>query len=459
MALVFAQAQMSVSLVPTTVFSTVFALQQTASGDQQNLMDQFQSSYAHYRFDLANLESAVFHGLRLDLSDATVSHDIANVSQDGARHDPCLNFDSVRPLCASSSVQDSQHGAPRVWRSRMAGDKFLRPDIQLTRSARESDKVIRACGAPTAADVPSYTFSDDVRVLLIARKDDHNPFFQLSTTFNAWIMMKMLRWSNLDTQIMYLDKGIPSAVDELCRGLLAPSRPSLSSAELALLQTTEAKSRGVVEFGTVLIAPFEDMGPMMRHLENPEPCRQSLLMIDFRSESLASMGVKNEKRSEKCTLTIISRRNYEGRNLQRIWHNEQEVLDRMIADFGDRCTMQTIDIVGVTMAEQMQTIVNSDIIAGMHRAGMANVMWTRPETLVIEIFPKPRRRWGFRNICQHVGCEWHEFRGGQDIPSKTSKRKNGRPDPSALDKSIPPDEWIAFANPLIEVAITRSLSQ
>ncbi|KAF1788223.1 Glycosyltransferase AER61, uncharacterized [Phytophthora cactorum] len=69
----------------------------------------------------------------------------------------------------------------------------------------------------------------------------------------------------------------------------------------------------------------------------------------------------------------------------------------------------------MTMYDQMKAMLDSDVEIGMHGAGMFNVLWTRPETLVIEIFPRRRFRWGYRNICQYIGCKWHDFRRGRDI--------------------------------------------
>jgi protein O-GlcNAc transferase len=74
----------------------------------------------------------------------------------------------------------------------------------------------------------------------------------------------------------------------------------------------------------------------------------------------------------------------------------------------------------------------------MHGAGMVNVLWTRPHTQVIEIFPKKRYRWGYRNLCQFVGCEWRQFRGGVDT---------GNGD-NASDKKILYLQWRRYFEPI-----------
>lgn len=430
-----------------------FCVPNSTSSDSNEL----RSSYTYYRFDRGNLQATVFRGLQLDLSKAQVKHDISSIAEDGGEHDPRYKFESVRPLCQCETPQVSDNKVPRVWFERLTGDKFWRTSEPTDRPAKDSDKMHRACEPPKSSDKAAVSIRDPVKVLLIARVNDHNPFLQISQTLDTWIMMKALDWSNEDTQIVYLDKGIPSPMDELRHLLLAPLRPAARTRDMLQEQKDSGKGTGIIEFGTALIAPYEWTGPMTRHLDNYEPCARTKLIADFRSEAMAVVGVEDQKNvTGSCVLTIISRRDYEGRKLQRVWVNEQEVLDRMIADFGDRCTMRAVDFVGIPIAEQIRTIVNSDIVVGMHGAGMANVMWTRPDTLVIEIFPKPRRRWGFRNICQHVGCNWHGFRGGEDIITERGADV-GFPDPNTLNKVIPPDEWAEFANPLLRSAIARTL--
>ncbi|TDH73842.1 hypothetical protein CCR75_005588 [Bremia lactucae] len=51
----------------------------------------------------------------------------------------------------------------------------------------------------------------------------------------------------------------------------------------------------------------------------------------------------------------------------------------------------------LTLARQMKSTTKSDIIIGMHGAGLVN-----------------RFRWGYRNLCQLVGCQWHQYRSDKE---------------------------------------------
>ncbi|KAF1792930.1 hypothetical protein GQ600_25159 [Phytophthora cactorum] len=47
-------------------------------------------------------------------------------------------------------------------------------------------------------------------VVLIARRDDHNPFFQISYALNSWIMLQALGWDVTKTHVVHFDGGYPS---------------------------------------------------------------------------------------------------------------------------------------------------------------------------------------------------------------------------------------------------------
>ncbi|GLD96972.1 hypothetical protein PINS_up005655 [Pythium insidiosum] len=276
---------------------------------------------------------------------------------------------------------------------------------------------------------------------MLARRDDHNPFFQLSATLNAWLLLDVLGWAPETTQLVYLDDGLPSPVDALQKAVLSPAHDVVRGRELM---------GQVLRFDELLIAPFEYSGPMMQHLDDAEPCRANRLLSTFRRHALETMDVPLTKEDpDACVVTVITRRPYQGRMVQRKWLNEDAVLDAMRQHYANastdtttvttsHCVFQSVDFVDLSLREQMRVVVNSDVIVGMHGAGMANVLWSRPGTLVVEIFPRHRRRWGFRNLCQFVGCQWHQFRGGEDIGDGGNDS----------DKKIAIDEWLSFFDPL-----------
>lgn len=402
-----------------------------------------------------NFRATLFSSLAMDFRHAKVSRSIANLAQDGGDHDP--RFELNPDLIQCSCPELATYGSARV-RAITEGNHPHRttyePDpLRLWHPALDKvpdrrDDLSTLClrtrtqlrHSQTNDAVPdSSALEIDNRVILIARKDDHNPFFQVSSAFNAWILMQTLDWDPRTTQVVQMDVGFPTPMDSLHHELLAPNRPMIFGKEL--------KGKHVLFKSQVLLPPFESDGPMMQDLNNNCKCFDSSLFQEFRRASLQALNASANAsiaNDGSVLVTVISRRPYSGRTVQRMWLNEYEVLQKLREVYANkRIRFQSIDFVALDLRQQMQIMLDSDVVIGMHGAGLVNVLWTQPNTLVMEIFPRQKRRWGYRNICQNIGCKYHEFRGGRDIST-------GRNDPNANDKIIPSQHFLAFFEPLLE---------
>ncbi|OWZ11084.1 hypothetical protein PHMEG_00015951 [Phytophthora megakarya] len=397
------------------------------------------------------IRSTMFQNLMLDFVDAKITSPIANISQDGGRHDPRFIFNHKFINCACDELTAYFANMPDKQHKQRRGEQIWSPYLMKfpgsgtptsticspERSTRSAwDFVVNATTPPK--DSETVVFEDPV--VLIARKDDHNPFFQISYALNSWIMLQALGWDITKTRVVHLDGGYPSPIDALHQGLLSPNH--------AIIEGTTLMGKRVHFRGDVLVAPFELSGPMMQHLDDVEPCFDSELFRTFRSQSLLTLGITPEfERRISMTavrpmiVTVITRRPYGGRVLQRVWLNEDEIMNKIRIAYKDHnVEFRSVEYVNLTLAEQMQTTIESDMIISMHGAGLVNVLWARPMTQILEIFPKERFRWGYRNLCQFVGCDWHQFRGGQDVGEN--------PIPNTKSKRIPYHEWMAFFGPI-----------
>ncbi|KAL0584079.1 hypothetical protein ABG067_006069 [Albugo candida] len=383
---------------------------------------QIQTTVIHYRSEEARISSTKCQHLALDLRTVKgVYRPIKKISQDGHMHDPRYVYSQRIPRCICDQSLSGADGVPNLWGSlfhnttkqgilckRISAQDLIKDEVDFGKLVgSESEKSLNE------KLLSSHKYSVKTNALVISRRDDHNPFFQTAVVLNAWIMLQVVHWDTSNTQIVYLDQGFPNALEQLHKRLLAPNHPVI---------TGEMLQGRMFHFDNALIIPFELNGPMMAHLNDDEPCHYNQMLDQFRLESLKTMGVKTRKMDERsCTITIISRRPYQGRKLGRRWLNEEEIVQEMINEYSREdfyrfgiCTFQSLDFISYSMERQMQSMIESDIVIGMHGAGMVNVLWTRPHTSVIEIFPRTKKRWGYRNICQLVGCAWEEYRGGTD---------------------------------------------
>lgn len=400
------------------------------------------------------LWGTTYQNLMLDLVDVKIYRPIQSMAHDGGAHDPRFKYNPRLVNCACDELATSFNAMPdaKTWWATQMWEAAL----EFNRSAGLPNAT--TCvpwptrqAAPSAWDFVHDPFVPpdgttpvvfDNPVVLLPRRDDHNPFFQISYALNAWIMLQGLHWDVSKTVVVHLDGGYPSPIDALHQKLLAPNH--------ALIDGNTLMGKRVHFRGDVLLAPYETYGPMMEHLNNDEPCHDSELFRRFRAQSLLTQNVTpaveralSVTRVRPLIVTVITRRPYQGRSLQRQWLNEDEILELMRTELRDfDVLIRSVEYVDLTLQEQMKTTIESDVLISMHGAGLVNVLWTRPMTTVVEIFPKMRFRWGYRNLCQWIGCNWYEFRGGVDVG-------DGK-DPNAQHKRIEYREWMTFFRPLFD---------
>ncbi|KAG2761403.1 hypothetical protein PC129_g18539 [Phytophthora cactorum] len=388
------------------LYARDYGLLQRLRNSSRSFCTDSSSPYTFYHVARARLSATMLEDFVLDVRGAEIAKDIESLADDGSGHDPRFTYMKNATFCRCTEPQDHAHGAPNIWK-----DFFV--------------------GGPGGNDPNCKTDIGEKSI------DD-------KLTLQRAVVLT-IGWERNTTQLVTFDRALPTPVDELRHSLLGPERPIIGG---------EMFQNRVVHFESALLVPYEVTGPLMSHLDDNQPCYDNDMIKDFRDLSLKSLGVtpRSAKTDPKrCLVTVISRRPYGGRRVQRLWRNEDEILRRMREEYQDayrygECEFQSLEFTNMTMHDQMKAMLDSDVVIGMHGAGMVNVLWTRPETLVIEIFPRRRFRWGYRNICQYIGCKWHDFRRGRDIGIHSS-------DPNDMDKFIPYPEWKSFFDSLFRYVV------
>ena len=124
-------------------------------------------------------------------------------------------------------------------------------------------------------------------------------------------------------------------------------------------------------------------------------------------------------------VTFVGRRNYGKRKLGRVWTNLDE-----IANYTRTLTDMPVRVVyyeELSWEDQLDVDCSTAIMIGTHGAGLVHALFTPPSATLIEVFPKHKRRWGYRNIASYKGIKYIEFRGGRDGPRES--------------KIVPVSEW------------------
>ena len=252
--------------------------------------------------------------------------------------------------------------------------------------------------------------------LLLTRKDDHNPFFMLSILLNAWLLH-----GNSDMNLLMYDDAGVQPVDDVFRKLLSPSQEILYANNML---------NEVLCFDKLWKMPGEYVGPLMVHLNDEQPCGRSQMVESF-AQSIFELYPNTERTDDRTTVTFVGRKHYNGRTIGRVWTNEKAVVEALQQARPD-LNVRLVYYEELSFAQQIHVDRTTDIMVGMHGAGMVHVLFLPENSRVIEIFPKHKRRWGYRNIAQYRGLSYVDYRGGKD----------GAHD----SKVIEPNDWIIYFN-------------
>ena len=288
---------------------------------------------------------------------------------------------------------------------------FLKAFGEKTRSSTFSD-----------GDLASNVIHDNT-VVLITRKDEHNPFFMFSLIMNAWYMIK--QWNLKEFDLLVMDERSDTAFESFTKAVLGSINVIYGGIE-----------KNTVTHKEVYTMPSEYTGPLMTHLNDAQPCHHSNAVIDFVSHV---KQIYNIESLSTPTILFLSRQHYDGRILGRVMTNEKEIMEATSVVL-PHMKMVYVDFIGMPMRDQIQHVANADILISMHGAGLANVLWVKPTAHVIEIFPRHKRRWGYRNMCHYIGCKYTDYRGGRDGPHES--------------KTINANEWKQFIKKTLKPMVT-----
>ena len=152
---------------------------------------------------------------------------------------------------------------------------------------------------------------------------------------------------------------------------------------------------------------------------------------EFRSFFLHALRVNNSSvlNCKHVTITIILRRDkvFHPRNKQgmvgRKIFNEDELIENLMKTFPNTC-VQAVLMDALPLANQLQIISSTDILIGMHGAGMTHTVFLPRHAALLEIFPKgfkTGRPWficyekiaNWRNLAY---ASWENFDSAMEMP-------------------------------------------
>ncbi|KAL6777349.1 hypothetical protein ACKKBF_B21175 [Auxenochlorella protothecoides x Auxenochlorella symbiontica] len=270
-------------------------------------------------------------------------------------------------------------------------------------------------------------------------REHANLFHCLTDLLNAFLTLRMLGWQTWG--VLLLDDHPPGPFDELWARLHA--RGGGEGGDLVL--TGGAKLAPVPRLSDITgpkrplytAAAFPPPGYtslLFAHLYEPSSCpRPTPLFADFRAFLLGLFDPARRTlgrplaaaASDALDVLVVSRRPGQGRRrVARQLANEEELVDALRALDGlegRAVAVHLLDLAGLALEQQLARIAQTDLLVGMHGAGLAHALLARPGTALLELWPQPEGIWR----CYEHFAEWaglHYGRWANPDPSKHQKR-------------------------------------
>lgn len=284
------------------------------------------------------------------------------------------------------------------YRWRLARENMIRPGACIRIKASPSGNLRRGRFpvTPNADAAPGY----HAGTFLLSREPDHNIALILRHSFMTYLSMRHRDWSPdavtvVNTQKTYPKAKQPARDSRFLQDVysLLPNVHSLSyfssAGEYRLEHAVKVKVRNFWELMTARAELFEDF-------------RDSVL----RGMSLTPAGPTTSVRR----VTVVSRRVSEGvLPTARRMDNEDELREAVQARL-PAARVSTVALEDLDLPAQMDVINQTDLLIGMHGAGLGYSMMLPPNAAVLEIFPwhfrQPHCFYTFYGVCAARGLHY-----------------------------------------------------
>ncbi|XP_052796003.1 uncharacterized protein LOC128228627 [Mya arenaria] len=220
---------------------------------------------------------------------------------------------------------------------------------------------------------------NDIPTFVFKRIEAHNLYHTMCEWMNVFYISKQLQLSPSNVDILFIDERPGNMLDPVWNTLFGTITKADSEQELPV-------------FGTLIWSIIGYISPLNNHALNDVPYLQ-----EFRDFFLASFRIKTKTKlnCKQLTITVILRRDYMthperqaifGGRVHRKFENEGEIISALKNNFPE-ANITAIRLEGLTMLEQLSLITNTDILVGMHGAGLSHVLFLPDHAHVIELFP------------------------------------------------------------------------
>lgn len=269
-------------------------------------------------------------------------------------------------------------------------------------------------------------------IILIKREGTANPWHSLMEIMSLSMSLDVLQITPSDrpgqeglalltpedgdnTQVVILDDKDDGPYFDLWR--LFAKRPTIRLSDVP----AETNIRDII------IPLAGGSNPVWRGDWEPHDCGHSDLLRTFSRRILRHLDVAEDTGASRDSVVVTFVHRVGTRKLEDI-EGHITALKHRYTD--THASINLIDLATLSLAEQVSIVHNSDVLAGVHGAGLTHGMWMRERSVMVEILPADLNHKGFRNLAGALGHSYFSAHG-----SATEEHSgNWQNDDVALDR-------------------------
>jgi len=216
--------------------------------------------------------------------------------------------------------------------------------------------------------------------LFITRYEYANLYHTMTDWYNTFQTQQI--FSLKDVMVVFLDGHSQSAMDDGWKTLFG----DIKYVKQFLNGPTCFRQAYFVPAGyaSALSVKFMD--------SNTRQCRKTKWLMDFVQTFLNNLGLEPQIRPHlKKKIVIVFRRDYVAhprvrKAASRKISNENEILEALRQKFPS-CEVDFVTFETMNMKQQIATVMNADVLIGVHGAGLSHVLFSPQNAAVVELFP------------------------------------------------------------------------
>ncbi len=269
---------------------------------------------------------------------------------------------------------------------------------------------------------PREEGEEPVTTFVVERREYVNLYHTLIELFNAYVAIQLLARDE-PFNLLLLDGHCRGALDPLWTDILQPAR---------VLRLQEY-ARDETRFKKLIMVPGGYDSPLY-NTGSLEPSPFGDFLSDFIAFVLSAYEVA-DRPSGGPVLTFVDRRDYQPHpRSDGIVCRKVEDLEATLALLRGLYPQHRIDVrsfESLPFGEQLRIVRDSDVLAGVHGAALAHVLFMRPDSELVEFTPQAYRRNDiFKHLAGLRGVRYRrylartkrELRGGKLVVEPTTRR-------------------------------------